>query len=133
VAGQLERSTRQAVTSATFPSESPSIAGARRFVTGALGEVPGPVGADIALMVSELVTNAIRHAGTDFRVTVDRTPAAVRVSVTDGAPGRPVALDPGPQDLSGRGLMIVDRLADAWGVDPARPGKTVWFSIALGA
>jgi anti-sigma regulatory factor (Ser/Thr protein kinase) len=121
------------VTSATFPGEAPSIAGARQFVAGALRDVAGAARDDIALMVSELVTNAVRHAGTDFRVSVHRTPATVRVSVTDGRPGRPVPRTPAPHELSGRGLMIVERLADAWGVDPERGGKTVWFSVNLRA
>jgi anti-sigma regulatory factor (Ser/Thr protein kinase) len=121
------------VTSATFPGEARSIARARRFVSAELVGVVAVAVDDIALMVSELVTNAIRHAGTEFRVNVERTPQDVRVSVTDGAPGHPVARRPAPHELSGRGLMIVDRLSDAWGVDERGRGKTVWFSVALHA
>jgi anti-sigma regulatory factor (Ser/Thr protein kinase) len=121
------------MSSASFPNEAPSIAGARRFVSGELGDVATDVADDIALMVSELATNAVRHARTRFRVSVDRTPGGVRVSVTDGADGHPVARDPSPHELSGRGLLIVDRLADTWGVDHERRGKTVWFTRALRA
>jgi anti-sigma regulatory factor (Ser/Thr protein kinase) len=121
------------VTSATFPGAVPSIADARRFVAANVAGLAGEVLDDIALMVSELATNVVRHAGTTFRVTVEQTTSRVTVAVTDRAGGEPRRRDPAPHEASGRGLLIVDRLADAWGVDAAPPGKTVWFAVTLSA
>jgi len=119
------------VTSATFPSGAPSIAAARHFVATALPGLGPGVLADVTLMVSELATNVVHHAGTTFRVSVERTPSRVRVAVSDSGAGRPARRDPGPHDTTGRGLLIVDQLAEAWGVEPDPPGKSVWFSVRV--
>ena len=52
--------------------------------------------------------------------------------VRDTAGGRPERKDPAIDELSGRGLLIVDELADRWGVDEAPPGKSVWFELDAG-
>jgi anti-sigma regulatory factor (Ser/Thr protein kinase) len=86
----------------------------------------------IAVMVSELATNALRHAETSFSVRVDQTPGSVRVEVADGGDGRPAVQSPAPSEPSGRGLRIVESLSDAWGVTAASgTGKTVWFTLAV--
>ena len=85
-------------------------------------------------MVAELAMNAVQHARTEFEVTIDRAGATMRVEVTDSGDGRPAARPmPPPQSLRGRGLPIVDSLADAWGVipSPRGPGKTIWFQIGM--
>ena len=88
-------------------------------------------------MLSELATNAVQHAATEFEVSVHVAPdcGRVRVEVSDGAPGYPTPQDPVPDAPDGRGLHIVRALADAWGIEMRRdrPGKTVWFSVALAA
>lgn len=81
------------------------------------------------LLVSEVVTNSIRHAGVGGRVSIDRREGAVRVSVTDGGSGRPEPRQAEPTDLTGRGLAIVEALATRWGVTEQRTGKTVWFEL----
>ena len=83
------------------------------------------------LLVSELATNALRHAGTEFEVEVRRTDRGVRVAVSDDNPRRPrePLVLPGPDAEGGRGLAIVDELADRWGVEGDPPGKTVWFEL----
>jgi anti-sigma regulatory factor (Ser/Thr protein kinase) len=121
------------VTSATFPNDAPSIGGARRFVAAALDGLTPTTVDDVTLMVSELATNVVRHARTAFRVSVQQTPSHVRVAVTDTGTGRPEARDPEPDEASGRGLLIVDRLAESWGVDTAGPAKTVWFTVPVPA
>ena len=84
-------------------------------------------------MVSELATNSVVHARSDFEVAIERTDTAVRVEVTDHGDGEPAPKPAHPTDIHGRGLLIVSTLADEWGVEDASPGrgKTVWFTVAL--
>ena len=120
-----------------FPATPSSVGEARRFLLGTLRD-PGADDADaLALMLSELATNAVQHAATEFEVSVHVAPdcGRVRVEVSDSAPGYPTPQDPVPDAPDGRGLHIVRALADAWGIEMRRdrPGKTVWFSVALAA
>ncbi|MGH8928741.1 MAG: ATP-binding protein, partial [Acidimicrobiia bacterium] len=80
-------------------------------------------------LVSELVTNAVLHARTPFLVKVTVAPDLIRVSVTDGDRTQPLMKQHGLSDPTGRGLRIVDAMADRWGVDPDVDGKTVWFEL----
>ena len=90
-------------------------------------------------MLSELATNVVQHASTEFEVEISVTPDAggrsVRVRVSDEAPGFPTPQEPGMDAPHGRGLRIVESLADAWVIEVRRdrPGKTVWFDSLLGA
>ena len=121
-----------------FPAAAGSVGRARRFV---LSRLPDGCrdGLDLlALMVSELATNAVQHAATDFEVTITVSAAGdgrddvrrVRVGVRDEAAGYPTPQEPAADAPHGRGLRIVESLADTWGteVQRGRPGKTVWFS-----
>jgi two-component sensor histidine kinase len=91
----------------------------------------------VALMLSELATNAVQHARTEFVVDITLTREAsryrVRVGVTDQSPDLPVLPEPATDAPHGRGLRIVESLADAWGIEIRRghPGKTVWFVAML--
>jgi anti-sigma regulatory factor (Ser/Thr protein kinase) len=81
---------------------------------------------DACLVVSELVTNAMIHAGTDIDVTLAEHRRSVRVAVRDHSPALPVERH-GRSDEHGRGLGIVAELASSWGVLPhADGGKVVW-------
>ena len=117
----------------TFASTPNAVAHARRFVAGELPDVPRLVADEIAIMVSELATNCVRHAVTDFAVRIEQTGSRIRISVTDGGGGRPTVRSPGPFESSGRGLRIVLALADSFGVEelPGTRGKTVWFVVDL--
>jgi len=84
---------------------------------------------DAELLVSELVTNAVLHARSATRVTIDHDGTTVRIAVCDDSPTRPRLRDYGPEAVTGRGLVIVDRIARRWGVDPSDDGKCVWFEI----
>lgn len=87
----------------------------------------------IAVMVGELVMNAVQHARTGFEVTVELAGGTLRVEVTDAGADYPAARPmPPPSSSRGRGLPIVASLADHWGITPARygPGKTIWFTVA---
>ncbi len=117
-----------------YPDEPESVPEARRFIESTLRNVPVQVREVVALLVSELATNAVRHAGTHFTVCVELAEGAIRVEVTDPAAEMPVRRSPSPTDTGGRGLHIVDRLAQDWGVIAESPaGKTVWFKVALDA
>ncbi len=117
-----------------FPSAPASVADARQFVVDAVGGAPRRVVEAAAIAVSELATNCVRHAGTDFTVGVERMPDRLRVEVADTGAGVPALCSPDPSEPSGRGLLLVWALADDWGVNAPddRPGKSVWFTIHLG-
>jgi len=117
--------------STVFPSIAPSAAGARRFVAAALRRwgCPDDFVELVLLLTSELVTNAYRHARTETRVSVRHDGGRVRVQVRDVGGGEP-ALRPFDTDrVDGRGLQIVDALADRWGFDSSPGGTAVWFEL----
>jgi anti-sigma regulatory factor (Ser/Thr protein kinase) len=117
-----------------FPETTASVPLARQFVAESLSALDPEVGEMAALLVSELATNAVVHATSDFAVTVRYpTPTGrVRVEVVDGVPGEPMPLRPPPTALHGRGLLLVSSLADEWGVEgsDSEVGKTIWFELA---
>ncbi len=121
-------------TSRSFTAVPESIRAARRFVVQAAGDFPPALRDAIAVMAAELAMNAVQHARTEFEVIIDRAGATLRVEVTDSGGGRPeVRPMPPPQSLRGRGLPIVDSLADTWGVIPSPhgPGKSIWFQVGM--
>jgi anti-sigma regulatory factor (Ser/Thr protein kinase) len=81
------------------------------------------------LLASELVTNALRHVGSPITLRAFRQPSRIRVEVEDTSTMTPVRRDPEPLDPGGRGIMIVESLANDWGADVRDDGKTVWFEI----
>ncbi len=99
-----------------------------------LGDLADP----LLLILSELVTNAVVGAGSPVDITLSADRQAVRLSVGDrdqrrpGRPGEPGGLAPGSPLAAerGRGLLIVDRLADEWGVASLPSGKVVWAVLA---
>jgi anti-sigma regulatory factor (Ser/Thr protein kinase) len=85
------------------------------------------------LLVTELSTNAVLHAGTAYRVTLDRrADGTVRIGVSDGSPRKPRARDYGVDATTGRGLGLVGSLAAAWGTSSLADGKTVWCDVRPG-
>jgi len=117
---------------AAGPSAAP---GARRTLRELEPVVEAPVLRDARLLVSELVTNSVRHGrGGRFdaiEVCASVTPAAVRVEVRDFGPGfepQIAAPDRDDQRMSGWGLYLLDELADRWGVHRGR-GTLVWFEL----
>ncbi|MDX3751154.1 ATP-binding protein [Streptomyces sp. AK08-02] len=84
---------------------------------------------DVAeLLVSELVTNAVLHAASPFRLTLSASHGVLRCEVTDTGRGTPQVLCAGTGE-SGRGMFLVDALARRWGCHQDGPGKTVWFEL----
>jgi len=117
----------------SFAGTPEAVAEARRFVVDRCADLPKPIVDDLAVMVSELATNCVRHAATDFTVSVDRARRRIRVEVSDKGSGVPSVRRPNPSEVSGRGLQIVEALSDSFGVEATggAPGKTVWFAIEL--
>jgi anti-sigma regulatory factor (Ser/Thr protein kinase) len=121
------------VPSRWFPAFPFAVPDARRYVTEALIGLPSDVCETAALLVSELATNTVRHAGGPFEVVV-RHPAAgdvLWIGVTDAGPGDPILSSPAVTEERGRGLQLVSALADRWGVRRRRGSeeKTVWFEL----
>lgn len=83
----------------------------------------------VELLASEVIANAVQHSAAPCDVAVTRTEERLRVEVTDTNPSLPSVVEAGPSDESGRGLLLVGALADAWGTQPESWGKTTWFEI----
>jgi anti-sigma regulatory factor (Ser/Thr protein kinase) len=115
-----------------LPYQASAPALARQFVAEHAAELPVTVRDDAELLVSELVTNALRYGRPNIALRLRLDPPGIGVSVEDSG-DVDVAMNPrvDPGATSGRGLLIVDAVASKWGVDPCEPppGKTVWFEL----
>ncbi|KUN32924.1 hypothetical protein AQJ30_35985 [Streptomyces longwoodensis] len=119
----------------TFPADPGAVRTARAAVRGQLrGWGLEPVSDVAALLVSELVTNSLRHATGPIGVRLVR-PAGIGgvllVEVSDPLPELPREREARPDDESGRGLQLVASSSRRWGSRPGIDGKTVWFELAL--
>lgn len=114
-----------------WPSDPRHVRDARRFVAERLdADALGSFADTVGLVVSELVTNAVRHANSPFRVTVARDGDRIVVEVHDESPSPPALHPQDPSALGGRGLHLVSALSVDWGVTPhPRGGKTVWACL----
>jgi anti-sigma regulatory factor (Ser/Thr protein kinase) len=120
---------------ARFQPDLGSPAAARAFVRSELEEehVPDPPLETAILLTSELVSNALLHARTEVDLRLVMAASGVRVEVHDSGVRQPPA-SPAPAPLeatTGRGLMMVDALAQSWGVDGTVDGKTIWFELPV--
>ena len=107
-----------------------AIVGVRRFVAGALAlNYPQSMVYDALLVASELATNAVRHARGPFRAVVAPGDRRVRLEFHDASQATPRLREALTTEVDGRGLAIVDRLAEAWGVDEHAGRKVVWADI----
>lgn len=116
-----------------LPAHPSSVGTARGVLRGAAtGRLPSDVVDTAELLVSELVTNAVVHAGTpvDLEVAVVDHDTVV-VQVTDGSVHAPAARPFDQTAGTGRGLLLIEELADHWGVTEMPDGKTVWFCLAV--
>ena len=122
----------------TYPADLASATRARHDVADVLlARNPGigrGVIDDVQLVVSELTSNAVRHARSRFDLavdvlSVDANADRIRVAVADDSPRAPVRRE-SPRDTSeGRGMVIVAAVAEDWGVDQLGHGKRVWADI----
>ncbi|MGI9156842.1 MAG: ATP-binding protein [Marmoricola sp.] len=114
----------------TLPPLPESVRDARAFVRAALaGVARDRLVADAQLAISEVVTNAVVHAGTDVHVAVSAGVGAVRIAVTDGSHRAPRTRGYADTAGTGRGLRLLNELTTSWGVDSHEDGKTVWFEL----
>jgi anti-sigma regulatory factor (Ser/Thr protein kinase) len=117
----------------SLPSVETSVEAARRAVSTALEDagVDEEVRCDALLLVSELVTNAIRHGSPPVELRVRCDDACLIITVSDGSTAAPAPRPLDPHTLGGRGLALVDLLTADWGSHPTGSGKTVWCVIPL--
>lgn len=114
---------------------------AREFVSNSLREwACEPLIDTAVLLTSELVTNAIMHARTGPTVRMSLKGSALRIEVVDHGEGTPLKRTAAPEDVSGRGLALVEAMAARWGVidndlgtGGARKPKVVWFELSPAA
>lgn len=107
-----------------------NVALARRFVMDAIHQLGHDAAADVAeLLTSEVVTNAVLHAGTTLQLRVLGEGGAIRIEVTDGSVSSPTRRHYSAEAATGRGLGLVEALATRWGTRAEATGKTVWFTI----
>src|SRR5215212_3084376 len=117
-----------------YPPDPSIVASVRSFAAGRLHSLQlSELQDDVELLLTELITNVIIHARTEFEIRLEPSGAGVRVEVTDDNPTMPVGGTLSAAALSGRGLMLVQSMSTRWGAhhDPAG-GKTVWFEITPG-
>jgi anti-sigma regulatory factor (Ser/Thr protein kinase) len=119
------------VVSVELPPEPASATRARELAREHVAECPADVVDTVALLVTELVTNAVLHARTELHLIIETEPGIVRLRVEDRSPGTPVLRHYDTDDVTGRGLALVEMLATRWGVDPRPDGKAVWGEIAF--
>ena len=115
-----------------LPANPASPAAARAFVRDLLTDwqVHREVREDAELLVTELVTNALIHAGASATLEVRREGTILHFSVSDDGPGTVKLRIPARDAVTGRGLYILDQLAPDWTVEPFAPrGKTIRFSL----
>ena len=116
-----------------LPAEPHSAKVARDAIAGLDGHL-GAVFSDVVLLISELVTNSVRHAGLDasqpLQLSVATQGSTVRVAVRDPGPGFRVPKAPtDPAHVGGWGLVLVDQLAERWGVEHDGKANVVWCEL----
>jgi len=122
-----------------LPHSSTSVRSARRRIADDLGRrgVPQSIVEDCLLVVSEILSNALKHAhplgSGKLEVSWDVREGAVEIQVADGGgPTRPYLPAPSLSSLGGRGLSIVATIAAAWGVRADESGTVVWARLPFG-
>jgi anti-sigma regulatory factor (Ser/Thr protein kinase) len=131
-----------------FAGDPRSPSAARAFAKDALAELLGPATSDVLrddveLVVSELVTNAVRAGSARVLVSIEGVPTdtgsgedgrgTVVIRVSDDAEGWPEQREAGIHDPGGRGLPLVSALSQAWGVRLTGTGKVVWAELTMPA
>lgn len=111
-----------------FPGALESVADVRAFIKEFFA--PGMTRQDALLLVSELASNAVRHVGGSYVVSVHTGRDFTRVAVTDsGGISIPRPRPPSDTREGGRGLALVEAYATAWGSQVEPTGRTVWFEL----
>jgi anti-sigma regulatory factor (Ser/Thr protein kinase) len=119
----------------SLPCDSRAAALARRALSSWRHALEPDLLEDVELLVSELIANSVRHSGPHSRPDAIHLRASaahgqVRVEVVDPGEGfSHVMREPDPMQIGGRGLFLVDVLADRWGIE-SEPSTCVWFELA---
>ena len=116
-----------------LPPVAASVPAARHVVVELLRTWRAPHDSqDAALLVTELVANVVDHAGQDAELTVELTLSDewLRIGVVDGSAVRPVVRELDTGSIRGRGLRLVEAIADRWGSEDHDGGKRVWFELS---
>jgi anti-sigma regulatory factor (Ser/Thr protein kinase) len=111
-----------------FDDRLTEIVAARRFAEAVLGPQHLRLD-DVLVIVSELASNAVRHAHSGFRLSVAEDDHQVRVEVVDGGPGWPEPVEVTMPSSGGMGLHLVEALSDRWGAMERPGGKVVWAEL----
>jgi anti-sigma regulatory factor (Ser/Thr protein kinase) len=120
------------VLSVDLPPEPSSASRARELAREQLGPAyPRDTLDAVALLVTELVTNAILHARTPLLLTLEPRDGHVRIRVEDGSQQQPALQRYASDAVTGRGLALVEQLASSWGVDVTPSGKAVWCEVPV--
>ncbi|MFE4329522.1 SpoIIE family protein phosphatase [Streptomyces sp. NPDC056831] len=133
--GGAPRETAPRRTALTIAQAEPArVAAARQQLRELLHDWADPEQVDAAvLMISEMATNVLVHTDGDALLVAQATgehgERRLRVEVADGSDELPHKRRPGEMASSGRGLLLMEMLADAWGVDPRGAGKSIWFEL----
>jgi anti-sigma regulatory factor (Ser/Thr protein kinase) len=112
-----------------LPPRPASAREARHKVRALVPTWPTECAAALQLLVDELVTNAVLHARSDSELVATVEGRSARVEVRDESTRVPTARHYGPSSTTGRGLHLVEALAQRWGVEPVAGGKVVWFEL----
>jgi anti-sigma regulatory factor (Ser/Thr protein kinase) len=112
-----------------LPPELSSPRRAREFAINGIGTDDDGLCDTVALLVSEVASNAVLHARTPFQVTLHADEQRIRIEVTDSSSAQPVVKQYRADSVTGRGLHLVEAAASRWGIEPTASGKTVWFEV----
>jgi hypothetical protein len=117
-----------------LPLDPASASAARRFVTDVLDQWDhGDLATSVSLMASELVTNSVLHTSGELELGLYLDLDRLRVEVVDRSERLPAVQSPDADATGGRGLVIIEALSQAWGVEGRGGGKAVWFEVGLDA
>jgi serine/threonine-protein kinase RsbW len=116
-----------------LPARPAAVSAARRALLAANGGLPSTVRDDVLLLLTELVSNAVRHAagaGRAVRVELEQGARMIGVAVFDEGTGFTAEAPQPERDRSGGwGLFLIDQIADRWGITPTASGTCAWFEI----
>ena len=114
----------------SFPPTAEAPRAVRVWIRALLrAESHAPLEHTACLLVTELVTNAVLHARTPIRVALELTGSGLRMSVEDRNPHTPTVRPLETEATTGRGLHLVELLADRWGLEDRPDGKAVWCAL----
>ncbi len=116
----------------TGQGRTATVAEARRWARGVLAAWDADEFEwELSQLLTEVVTNAVLHAGTPVRIVLEQdVPSGrLRCEVSDDSPVLPRMRRHSTEATTGRGLQLLDSVAAAWGVEPLATGKTVWFEV----